>query len=140
MEKYIFLNSQVCETLYVGLEVNSSQPIEKAASNEATLCTEPFELRCFFSVGCAYRVFKRGGHCVIIMKAKPMAKATERPSGLKPGQTAPASGQYQQVGPRGGGGREVTTVRGEPLPPTTKPGATYTLVDRTNNSSGKKGS
>ncbi|MBL8297923.1 MAG: YjzC family protein [Rhodanobacteraceae bacterium] len=52
-------------------------------------------------------------------------------SGLKPGQTAPASGQYQIQGPRGGKGPERTVVRNEPLPPTPKPGSTYKLVDRT---------
>lgn len=52
-------------------------------------------------------------------------------SGLKPGQTAPASGQYQIEGPRGGKGPERTVVRGEPLPPTPSPGSSYTLVDRT---------
>jgi hypothetical protein len=55
-------------------------------------------------------------------------------SGLKPGQTAPASGQYQKVGPRGGRGPEVTSVKGEPLPPTPAKGTTYTLVDRTKHS------
>jgi len=58
-------------------------------------------------------------------------------SGFKPGQTAPNSGQYQQVGPRGGKGREVTSTKGEPLPPTTKPGSTYTLVDPTKNKAGR---
>ncbi len=58
-------------------------------------------------------------------------------SGLKPGNKAPASGQYQQIGPRGGKGREVTTVKGEPLPPSTSSGSTYTLVDPTKNKSGK---
>ncbi len=57
-------------------------------------------------------------------------------SGFKPGQTAPSSGQYQQVGPKGRKGREVTSVKGEPLPPTTTPGSSYTLVDRTKNKSG----
>ena len=57
--------------------------------------------------------------------------------GLTPGSKAPASGQYQQVGPRGGGGKEVTAVKGEPLPPTPKPHMTYTLVDRTKNKSGE---
>ncbi len=57
-------------------------------------------------------------------------------SGFKPGQTAPRSGQYQQVGPRGGKGREVTSTKGEPLPPTTIPGSSYTLVDPTKNKSG----
>ncbi|MGK6355358.1 YjzC family protein [Sphingomonas sp. DT-207] len=41
---------------------------------------------------------------------------------FKPGQTAPRSGQYEQVGPRGGStGSERTVTRGEPLPPTPKP-------------------
>ena len=58
-------------------------------------------------------------------------------SGLKPGQTAPRSGQYQQIGPRGGRGPEVTSVRGEPLPPTNTAGSTYRLVDPTKHKSGK---
>jgi hypothetical protein len=58
------------------------------------------------------------------------------PKNLKPGQTAPNSGQYQQVGPRGGKGREVTVTKGEPLPPTTQKKSSYTLVDRTKNKSG----
>lgn len=58
-------------------------------------------------------------------------------SGLKPGQKAPVSGQYQTVGPKGGKGKEVTAVKGEPLPPTDKPGSTYNLVDGTKNKSGK---
>ncbi len=58
--------------------------------------------------------------------------------GLKPGNTAPRSGQYEQVGPRGGKtGHEVTVVKGEPLPPTQKPGMTFTLVDATKNKSGR---
>ncbi|OHB68294.1 MAG: hypothetical protein A2V70_20450 [Planctomycetes bacterium RBG_13_63_9] len=60
-----------------------------------------------------------------------------KPKGLKPGQPAPASGQYQQIGPKGGKGPEVTSVKGEPLPPTSKPGATYNLVDPSKNKSGK---
>jgi hypothetical protein len=60
-----------------------------------------------------------------------------KPKGLKPGQPTPASGQYQQIGPKGGKGHEVTAVKGEPLPPTTKPGSTYKLVDPSKNKSGK---
>lgn len=41
-------------------------------------------------------------------------------SGLKPGQTAPASGQYQVIGPKGGKGGEVTVSKGETLPTTPK--------------------
>jgi len=58
-------------------------------------------------------------------------------TGLKPGKPAPASGQYQQIGPRGGKGPEVTAVRGKPLPPTTSGGSSYDLVDRTRNQSGQ---
>ena len=58
-------------------------------------------------------------------------------SPLRPGNTAPKSGQYQQIGPRGGAGKEVTVVKGEPLPPTPTPGSTYKLVDPTNNKSGR---
>lgn len=51
---------------------------------------------------------------------------------LKPGSTAPRSGQYEQVGPRGGRtGDERTVVRGEPMPPTPKPSMRYVLVDPT---------
>ena len=57
---------------------------------------------------------------------------------LRPGNTAPRSGQYQQVGPRGGAGKEVTVVRGEPLPPTPARGTTYRLVDPTKNKSGRR--
>jgi hypothetical protein len=50
----------------------------------------------------------------------------------RPGQSAPKSGQYEIVGPRGGGtGKERTVVRGEPLPPTPKAGQQYVLVDPT---------
>ena len=51
---------------------------------------------------------------------------------LKPGQTAPKSGQYEIVGPRGGKtGVERTVTKGEPLPPTRKSGEKYYLVDST---------
>ncbi|HVE45524.1 MAG TPA: hypothetical protein VNA57_02090 [Acidimicrobiales bacterium] len=50
-----------------------------------------------------------------------MAKA------LKPGETAPSSGQYKNTGT----GKEVTVVKGEPLPPTPRPGQSYKLVDKT---------
>ncbi len=57
---------------------------------------------------------------------------------LKPGNKAPKSGQYGIVGPHGGKiNKEVTVVKGEPLPPTEKPGQGYVLNDPTNNKSGK---
>lgn len=58
---------------------------------------------------------------------------------LKPGTIAPRSGQYEQVGSRGGRtGEERTVTRGEPLPPTPKSGMGYVLVDPTKNGSGRK--
>lgn len=58
--------------------------------------------------------------------------------GLKPGEKAPASGQYGVVGPRGGKlNKEVTVVKGEPMPPTQKAGQTYVMNDPTNNKSGR---
>jgi hypothetical protein len=56
---------------------------------------------------------------------------------LRPGEIASRSGQYQEIGPRGGKGREVTVVKGEPLPPTSKPNRGYILVDATKNKSGR---
>lgn len=57
--------------------------------------------------------------------------------GLTPGTPAPKSGQYQQVGPRGGVVKEVTSVKGERLPPAPSKGSTYKLVDPTKNKSGR---
>lgn len=52
-------------------------------------------------------------------------------SKLRPGEKTPVSGQYAKVGPRGGKRRvEVTSVKGNPLPPAGK-GETYRLADRT---------
>jgi hypothetical protein len=57
---------------------------------------------------------------------------------LKPGDTAPASGQYEIRGPRGGRtGQERTVTRGEPLPPTPRAGQRYEIVDRTRNRAGR---
>lgn len=57
----------------------------------------------------------------------------------RPGQSAPYSGQYGLVGPRGGiQGQEITGVQGKTLPPTPKPGQSYVLVDPSNNGSGRK--
>lgn len=57
---------------------------------------------------------------------------------LKPGQIAPRSGQYGIVGPRGGDThKERTVTRGEPLPPTPKPGQRYVINDPTKNGSGR---
>ncbi len=51
---------------------------------------------------------------------------------FKPGEIAPKSGQYEKIGPRGGEtNKEVTAIKGKPLPPPNKPGVTYKLVDPT---------
>ena len=53
---------------------------------------------------------------------------------IKPGTPAPSSGQYVEVGPRGGihGPNEITAVQGKPMPPTSSPGCGWLLVDPTN--------
>jgi len=57
---------------------------------------------------------------------------------VKPGKPAPKSGQYEEVGPRGGRqGNEVTVPKGHRMPPTSKPGNGYELVDPTKNKSGR---
>ena len=44
----------------------------------------------------------------------------------------PTSGQYKVYGPRGGDkGIEVTSVKGEPFPPTQMSGSYYKLTDPT---------
>lgn len=56
----------------------------------------------------------------------------------KPGQTAPRSGQYEIVGPRGGRtGVERTVTRNEPLPPTLAPNQRFILVDPTKHGPGR---
>lgn len=55
---------------------------------------------------------------------------------VKPGQNAPKSGQYMEVGPRGKEKKEVTAVKGKVMPPTEKPNSHFELVDRTDNKSG----
>lgn len=56
----------------------------------------------------------------------------------KPGEPARNSGQVEIIGPRGGHtGKERTTTKGNPLPPTPKSGQTYKMVDRTKNGAGR---
>lgn len=56
----------------------------------------------------------------------------------KPGTKAPASAQYEIIGPRGGHtGQERTVPKGTVLPPTPQQGQTYAIADRTKNGSGK---
>ncbi len=50
----------------------------------------------------------------------------------RPGEKAPASGQYPLDGPRGGDQSvEVTVTRSEPFPPTPRPGMGYGPPDKT---------
>lgn len=57
----------------------------------------------------------------------------------KPGQTAPRSGEYEIVGPRGGRtGDERTVVQGEPLPPTPNSGQGFILTRPAHNGAGRK--
>ena len=57
---------------------------------------------------------------------------------IRPGTIATRSGQYEQIGPRGGHtGEERTVTRGEPLPPTPRPGMGYRLADPTKHRSGR---
>lgn len=50
----------------------------------------------------------------------------------KPGTISNTSGQYGIIGPRGRiTGEERTVVKGEPFPPTPKPGQKYKLNDKT---------
>jgi hypothetical protein len=57
---------------------------------------------------------------------------------LKPGTPAPASAQYERIGPRGGAtGKEVTVPKGKTLPPTPTPGGGYRIADRSKNKSGR---
>lgn len=55
---------------------------------------------------------------------------------LRPGDIAPASGQYNLLGRHGELIREVTSVKGEHLPPSPESGCAYVLVDPTRNKSG----
>ena len=68
----------------------------------------------------------------VVLAAMEDFMATSNGRGLRPGETAPRSGQYEQIGPRGGRtGDERTVTRGETLPPTPRPNMSYTLVDAT---------
>lgn len=51
---------------------------------------------------------------------------------VRPGELSPKSGQYEVIGPRGRQlGVEVTATKGNPMPPTAKPGMSFRLVDPT---------
>lgn len=62
----------------------------------------------------------------------------KKPTVQRPGQITPTSGQYQIVGPKGRNtGIEITSVEGNRLPPTPKPGQSYVLVDIIKHKDGK---
>jgi hypothetical protein len=57
---------------------------------------------------------------------------------MKPGQPVVRPGQYEEVGPKGGKtGHEVTMPGGHRLPPTSKPGNEFILVDPSKNKEGQ---
>jgi hypothetical protein len=56
------------------------------------------------------------------------------PKGIKPGTPAPISGQVKETGST----TEKTVVKGNPMPPTSKPGQTYKFVDKTKHAPKKK--
>jgi len=57
---------------------------------------------------------------------------------VKPGERVPRSGQYEELGPRGGHtGHEVQLDRGTIAPPTHGPGGRFLLVDPVRNDRGK---
>jgi hypothetical protein len=57
----------------------------------------------------------------------------------RPGESAPVSGEFEIVGPRGGDtGEERIAVRGRPLPPTPRPGQGYVIHRPAHNGAGKK--
>lgn len=61
-----------------------------------------------------------------------------RQKGLKPGTETPQSGLYTKLGPRGGDtGEQIPSTRGNPLPPTDKPGETWKLTQPAHHKSGK---
>lgn len=55
------------------------------------------------------------------------------PNRYKPGERPKDSGQFVEIGPRGGrqNDREITGVEGKRLPPTSKPGNMWKIVDKT---------
>jgi len=57
---------------------------------------------------------------------------------MPPGSPTPRSGIYEKVGPRGGmTGEQADSTRGKPLPPLTKPGQGWVLIDPTKFKSAK---
>ena len=63
---------------------------------------------------------------------KEVDQLSKKPT-ARPGEKAPASGQYRPVG----GGNEVTVPKGHTMPPSPKPGKPWVLVDPSKNKSGR---
>jgi hypothetical protein len=61
----------------------------------------------------------------------------EQEQGFEAGTDGPAVGSVRAGWAEGGKGKEVTVVKGEPLPPSPEPGMTYDLTDPTKNKSGR---
>lgn len=57
---------------------------------------------------------------------------------LPPGTPAPVSAIYDMVGPRGGVVKEVLSEKGEPLPPTPRPGMGFLPIRPVKNKSGRR--
>lgn len=69
---------------------------------------------------------------------KDMEMASKKHTSIKPGQSAPRSGQYELTGSRGGRKeKEATIPKGTKAPPTPEPNQHWELVDPTKNKSGK---
>jgi hypothetical protein len=58
---------------------------------------------------------------------------------LKPGERIDRSGEYKEIGPRGGDRGEVTLVRGKTAPPGQVPGSTFVMARPARNAAGKGG-
>lgn len=56
---------------------------------------------------------------------------------VRPGEVIGRSGEYVEVGPRGGKHNEVTLVRGKTAPPTNTPKSHFALVRPAKNRAGK---
>lgn len=77
-----------------------------------------------YNMWCSLRLFQKRSTDDLPSRSSSTEGHMAKKENLKPGSPAPASGQYQQIGPQGGKGKEVTSVKGEPLPPPPKPGVT----------------
>ena len=62
---------------------------------------------------------------------------TTKKSDFTPGQTAPKSGEWAIIGPRGGRGPERTLTKGATFPPTPVKGSTYQLARAAKNGAGR---